>query len=183
MGRAITRAPPSLPDRRPPAQDRRRRHPERRVRRPGRGQHLSGRTRLSSLELGCDDSRTVGNCDSALRAPIPTASRGADRRRRCRRDESAPGLRTVRRHRHQRAGGRARARCSLRRSILDLVSARTGELMAELGPSDKRKLDEYLSSIREIERRIERSEKDMTGLTLASTSRPASRCSTPITST
>jgi hypothetical protein len=52
-----------------------------------------------------------------------------------------------------------------RRSILDLVTARTGELMANLGPSDRRKLDEYLSSIREIERRIERSEKDMTGLT------------------
>jgi hypothetical protein len=27
-------------------------------------QHLAGQTRFPSLELGCDDSRTVGNCDS-----------------------------------------------------------------------------------------------------------------------
>src|SRR6266536_2306445 len=27
-------------------------------------QHLSAKTRLPSLELGCEDSRTVGNCDS-----------------------------------------------------------------------------------------------------------------------
>ena len=26
--------------------------------------HLAGQTRFASLELGCDDSRTVGNCDS-----------------------------------------------------------------------------------------------------------------------
>jgi hypothetical protein len=52
-----------------------------------------------------------------------------------------------------------------RRSILDLVTARTSELMSDLGSSDRRKLDEYLSSIREIEKRIERAEKDLTGLT------------------
>jgi len=54
-----------------------------------------------------------------------------------------------------------------RRSILDLVGERTTELSATLGPADKRKLDEYLSSIREIEQRIERAEKDLTGLTPA----------------
>src|SRR5918993_1141621 len=59
-----------------------------------------------------------------------------------------------------RAGGQLH-----RRSILDLVTARTSELMAELGPSDRRKIDEYLSSIREIEMRIAKSEQDMTGLT------------------
>jgi hypothetical protein len=52
-----------------------------------------------------------------------------------------------------------------RRSILDLVTQRTAQLMADVGPSDRRKLDEYLSSIREIERRIERAEQDLTGLT------------------
>jgi hypothetical protein len=52
-----------------------------------------------------------------------------------------------------------------RRSILDLVGERTTKLAAELGPSDRRKLDEYLSSIREIEMRIEKSEKDLTGIT------------------
>jgi hypothetical protein len=52
-----------------------------------------------------------------------------------------------------------------RRSILDLVSERTTSLMSDLGPTDRRKLDEYLSSIREIEVRIARAEQDLTGLT------------------
>jgi len=40
------------------------------------------------------------------------------------------------------------------RSSLDTVTARIAELKARLGPSDNRKLDEYLQSIRDIERRI-----------------------------
>ena len=39
-------------------------------------------------------------------------------------------------------------------SALDTVTARIAELKARLGPSDNRKLDEYLQSIRDIERRI-----------------------------
>ena len=39
-------------------------------------------------------------------------------------------------------------------SSLDVVAARIKELKARLGPSDNRKLDEYLQSIRDIERRI-----------------------------
>jgi uncharacterized protein DUF1552 len=57
-----------------------------------------------------------------------------------------------------------RRRCRPKR-ILDLVSARTSELTANLGTADRRKLDEYLSSIREIEQRIEKAEQDLTGLT------------------
>jgi hypothetical protein len=45
------------------------------------------------------------------------------------------------------------------------VSEGTRRLVADLGAPDRRKLDEYLESIREIERRIERSEADLTGLT------------------
>ena len=81
-------------------------------------------------------------------------------------DESAPGLRAaVRRHRYQPHTGGARAAHALspqhprsRRRADDGADGRPG-------PADKRKLDEYLSSIREIERRIERAEKDLTGLT------------------
>ena len=39
-------------------------------------------------------------------------------------------------------------------SSLDTVTARIAELKSRLGPSDNRKLDEYLQSIRDIERRI-----------------------------
>jgi uncharacterized protein DUF1552 len=41
---------------------------------------------------------------------------------------------------------------------------RTHALATDLGPSDRRKLDEYITSIREIERRIELAEQDMRDL-------------------
>jgi hypothetical protein len=130
-------------------------------------QHIGDQTRFASLELGCDDSRTIGNCDSgyscaytnslAWRGPATPMP-----------PETNPRLV------FERLFGdidtslspevRAR-RLQYRRSILDLVSERTSRLSSDLGPSDKRKLDEYLTSIREIERRIERAEQDMTGLT------------------
>jgi Protein of unknown function (DUF1552) len=130
-------------------------------------QHIGDQTRFASLELGCDDSRTIGNCDSgyscaytnslAWRGPATPMP-----------PETNPRLV------FERLFGdidtslspevRAR-RLRYRRSILDLVSERTSQLSSDLGPSDKRKLDEYLTSIREIERRIERSEQDMAHLT------------------
>jgi Protein of unknown function (DUF1552) len=130
-------------------------------------QQIGDQTRFASLELGCDDSRTVGNCDSgyscaytnslAWRGPATPMP-----------PETNPRLV------FERLFGdidtslspevRAR-RLRYRRSILDLVSERTSRLSSDLGPSDKRKLDEYLTSIREIERRIERAEQDLTGLT------------------
>src|SRR5262249_49054503 len=47
-----------------------------------------------------------------------------------------------------------------RRSILDFVTEDTRTLQRDLGPTDKRKLDEYLSSIREVETQLARAEKD-----------------------
>jgi hypothetical protein len=132
-------------------------------------QHLAQQTRFASIELGCDDSRTVGNCDSgyscaytnslAWRGPATPMPPETNPRLVFERlfgdiDTSLPPETRARRLRY-------------RRSILDLVSERTTRLAADLGPSDRRKLDEYLSSIREIERRIERAEQDLTGITPA----------------
>jgi uncharacterized protein DUF1552 len=128
---------------------------------------LGAHTRFASLELGCDDSRTVGNCDSgyscaytnslAWRGPATPLPPETNPRLVFERlfgdvDTNLP------------AETRAR-RLLYRRSILDLVAERTAQLKTDLGASDRRKLDEYLSSIREIERRIERAEQDPTGLT------------------
>jgi hypothetical protein len=49
--------------------------------------------------------------------------------------------------------------------VLDVVSERRQALTATLGPSDKRKLDEYFYGVREIERQIERAEKDQREIT------------------
>jgi len=53
------------------------------------------------------------------------------------------------------------------RSLLDLVADRTKALQRTLGPSDRAILGEYLDTVREIERRVERAEKrDLTGIDL-----------------
>jgi hypothetical protein len=129
-------------------------------------QHVGAQTRFASLELGCDDSRTIGNCDSgyscaytnslAWRGPSTPMPPETNPRLVFERlfgdiDTSVPPETRARRLRH-------------RRSILDLVGERTKQLSADLGAADRRKLDEYLASIREIERRIEMSEADLTGL-------------------
>ena len=60
------------------------------------------------------------------------------------------------------AGGTAAERALRRsenRSILDYVSGRVAELRRELGPADNRRLDRYLENVREIERRIQRTEE------------------------
>src|SRR5262245_10869377 len=128
---------------------------------------IGSQTRFPSLELGCDDSRTVGNCDSgyscaytnslAWRGPATPMPPETNPRLVFERlfgdiDTSLPPEVRARRLVH-------------RRSILDLVTDRTASLMSDLGASDKGKLDEYLSSIRDIETRIQRAEKDLTGIT------------------
>jgi hypothetical protein len=49
--------------------------------------------------------------------------------------------------------------------VLDYVSTRTNSLLGTLGPSDRLKIDEYLTSIRDIEKRISRVESDDRELT------------------
>jgi len=51
-------------------------------------------------------------------------------------------------------------RASNRKSILDIVTADTQNLLKTLGPADRHKIDEYLYSVREIEQRIDTAEKE-----------------------
>jgi hypothetical protein len=50
-------------------------------------------------------------------------------------------------------------RLKQQRSILDSVSQTTAQLQRELGPSDRSKLSEYFEAIRDVERRIQKSEE------------------------
>ena len=123
---------------------------------------IGGDTRYPSIELGCDESRTVGNCDSgyscaytnSLSWRSPTSPMPPETNPRLAFERLFGGLdagldpatRALRRRE--------------RRSILDLVAERTNALVGTLGASDRRKMDEYLTSVREIERRIEIAERD-----------------------
>ena len=123
---------------------------------------LKDETRLGSLELGCEESRTVGNCDSGYSCAYTNSISW--------RSATTPNPPEMNpRMAFERLfgaddvplDGEARARRARdRRSILDLVSERTRSLRGELGPADRRKLDEYLTGVREIERQIERAEQD-----------------------
>jgi hypothetical protein len=53
------------------------------------------------------------------------------------------------------------------RSLLDLIADRTAALQRDLGAGDRIVLDEYLSTVREIERRVQKAEqRDLTGIEL-----------------
>ncbi|HEX3227831.1 MAG TPA: DUF1552 domain-containing protein [Pyrinomonadaceae bacterium] len=132
-------------------------------------QALGSKTRFPSIELGCEDSRTVGNCDSGYSCAYTNSISW--------RGHATPmppelNPRLV----FERLFGttdfsldaQTRARRALyRSSILDSVRDDTQQLAGKLGAPDRRKLDEYLSAVREIERRIQTAEKDNRQMTPA----------------
>lgn len=119
-------------------------------------QHVGHQTRLPSLELGLVRGRNAGQCDSGYscayssniswRTPsTPTAK------------EIVPKLAFERLFGGGAEKEKQRARhMKDRKSILDLVKNDADQLKKQLGKTDKRKIDEYFSSVREIELRIER---------------------------
>lgn len=123
---------------------------------------LASSTRLASLELGCEDSRTVGGCDSGYSCAYTNSISW-------RSPHTPMAPETNPRIVFERLFGdddfsatpetRAR-RAAQRKSILDLVNDRTQRLVQDLGPSDRRKMDEYLTGVRELEQRIQLAEKD-----------------------
>jgi len=125
------------------------------------GKHVGAGTSFNTLELGLEDARQAGDCDSgyscaytnnlAWRAesqPLPPTLNPRALFERLF-GEDAAMTPEARRHRNL-----------YRRSVLDLVSEDAKRLAQDLGPTDQRKLDEYLSSIREIELQIARADKD-----------------------
>ena len=124
--------------------------------------HLASQTRFASIELGCDDTRTVGACDSGYScayqntlswrtptSPLPP--------------ETNPRVvfeRLFGTDDHQLKPEERAARLAERRSILDTVRVDTQSLLRGLGPADRRKVDEYLFAIRELERNIETAERE-----------------------
>jgi hypothetical protein len=119
-------------------------------------------TRFPSLEIGCEPSRPAGNCDSGYSCVYnSTISWRADTTPVPK--EINPRLVFERLFGNAKPGEAAESRARrerYRKSILDLVHDDAKALQSNLGAADHRKLDEYLSSIREIERRIERAAQE-----------------------
>jgi hypothetical protein len=125
-------------------------------------QIVGKQTRLASLELACEATRMVGSCDAGYSCAYQAALSW--------RSASMPMPPEVNpRQVFERLFGSLdasldpaprNAMAADRASVLDFVNKRTHRLTATLGPADRRKIDEYLTSIREIEKRIQRSESD-----------------------
>ncbi len=122
---------------------------------------IADKTRFPSLELSCDGVRKSGVCDSGYSCAYQfNLSWRSDTTPMT--PESNP------RHVFERLFGSGskeerQKNFSLRnqrqRSILDFVMEDAKKLNSQLGRNDQLKLDEYMTGVREIERRIERAEK------------------------
>ena len=67
----------------------------------------------------------------------------------------------------------ALARLEQQKSVLDYVTGSLSRLQRRLGTGDKRKLDEYLEAVRDIERRIQRAEEQNATMELPHMERPS----------
>jgi hypothetical protein len=135
--------------------------------------HIGKDTPIPSLELGTDLIAQVGNCDNGLACvymnnlswsspttPLPT--------------EADP--RVVFERLFGDGGSARERRAELRKnaSILDRVSQDMARLQRELGAGDRTKVNQYLDSVREVERRIEKTEQQTAESRLPELRRPAS---------
>lgn len=116
-------------------------------------------TRLPSLELAMDLLHTVGQCDNGyacvyqnnLSWSSPTTPLPA---------EAHPRIVFERLFGEGGTAAERRAALEKRASLLDAVSGDFARLEKELGPRDRAKVSQYLDTIREVERRIEKAEAE-----------------------
>ena len=121
---------------------------------------FEGDTQLSSLQLQIDDNSLVGSCDvgyscaysstiSWLTPTLPLQTENNPRvvfeRLFGATDSTDPGVRA--------------ARLRQDRSILDSVMDRVKQLQRQLGAADNTRVNDYLTSLRDVERRIQKTEE------------------------
>lgn len=124
-------------------------------------QVIGRQTRLATLELGCERPQPPGNCDAGYSgtyrnciswrtptSPLPAELNPRTVFTRLFADRSQGA-----------AAGRQARETTLRRSILDLVLADAKRLQPSLAGEDRHKLDEYFSSVRHVEERIQAAER------------------------
>ena len=125
-------------------------------------QAIGDQTKFASLEIGCERGAMAGNCDSGYSCAYSSNISW--------RSESTPNAKEVSpRLVFERLFGsgdkfeeaEAKAKRNLyKQSILDLVEEDANDLMMRLGGRDKRKIEEYFASLRDIEKRLIHAEED-----------------------
>ena len=130
-------------------------------------------TPIPSLELGTDLIAQVGNCDNGFAcvyqnnlswasstAPLPI--------------EADPRIVFERLFGDGGTADARRAELRKNASILDWVMDDMARLQGRLGPTDRTKVDEYLESVREVERRVQKAGEQTADSSAPALDRPAS---------
>jgi len=123
---------------------------------------VGDRTRFRSLELGCEKSQGSGECDSGYacaynfniswKSESQPATKEVDPRKLFERlfgDFSSAESAAAAERRRERG-----------KSLLDYLNDEVRKLRRELGRSDRDKIEEYLDGLREIERKLEFTERE-----------------------
>ena len=136
--------------------------------------HIGQSTPLASLEVGLETPSLLGSCDVGYsctytntlswRSPTVALPVTVDPRELFERLFGDGGA-TDERGRLQQL--------RLKTSILDFVKRDASRLSARLGANDRRKMDEYLDSVRDVERRIQKAAERAPDLSAAGMGAPA----------
>jgi len=136
---------------------------------------MGAKTRLASLEIGSERGAMAGNCDSgyscayssavAWKSPTMPLPKEINPRQVFARLFGDPSAIAAERDKAKQA--------LYRRSVLDVVREDAAGLGKDLGAADRRKLDEYLESVRSIERQIQSAEGENAAKVPAGVEAPA----------
>jgi hypothetical protein len=118
-------------------------------------ERIGFQTRLPSLEIGIERGRDAGGCDSGYSCAYSNNVSW--------KDASTPMAKEINpRLVFERMFGQVQdsqslaRRTRVRKSVLDLVSDQAADLKGRLGSADQQKVEQYFTSVREIEQRIAR---------------------------
>lgn len=117
-------------------------------------QAVGDQTRLSSLEIGCEAGAMAGNCDSGYSCVYSSTMSWKSATQPLPKDVNPKSV-----FDRLFGGGSAAERAKVqarRQSVIDLVREDYKDLNTKVSKQDQRKLDEYLTSIHDIEQRLER---------------------------
>ena len=137
-------------------------------------QHYAELTQIPSLEMGLEPPSLVGSCDTGYSCaytntlswsnpstPLPVTVNPREIFERLFGDGDSLDAKT------------RMMRLKRQASILDFVADDARRLSGNMGANDKKKLDEYLTSVRDIERRIQKIEQGGSDVALPNYTRPS----------
>lgn len=118
-------------------------------------ERIGSQTRLPSLELGIDRGRNAGNCDSGYSCSYSSNISWKSASTPCSK-ENNPRLAFERIFGNPEQAADNERRRKNRASILDFVGQDTKRIQPLLSGADRQKLDEYFTSLRDVELRVGR---------------------------